>query len=86
MVKTVANLLLTLSMLATFVAGSVAFAAGNDKDKMNKARELYAKGKLEAAVEIYSKIQPSSDFWLEALEERAWARTRQGKFEESLAD
>lgn len=86
MVKTVANLLLTLSVLATFVAGSGAFAAGSDKDKMNKARELYAKGKLNEAVEIYSKIQPSSDFWLEALEERAWAHTRQGKFEESLAD
>lgn len=79
MVKIVANLLLTLSM-------SVALAAGNDKDKMNKARELYAKGKLDAAVDIYSKIQPSSDFWLEALEERAWARTRQGKFEDALAD
>tara|TARA_B110001454_G_scaffold219204_1_gene252211 strand:+ start:28653 stop:29492 length:840 start_codon:yes stop_codon:yes gene_type:complete len=79
MVKTVANLLLTLSL-------STAFAAGSDKDKMNKARALYEKGKLDAAVEIYSKIQPSSDFWLEALEERAWAHTRQGKFEESLAD
>ncbi|OYZ23095.1 MAG: hypothetical protein B7Y39_06290 [Bdellovibrio sp. 28-41-41] len=86
MVKTVAKLLLTLSVLASFVAGSVAFAAGSDKDKMNKARELYAKGKLNEAVEIYSKIPPSSDFWLEALEERAWAHTRQGKFEESLAD
>ncbi|MBL7556162.1 MAG: tetratricopeptide repeat protein [Bdellovibrionaceae bacterium] len=79
MVKTVANLLLTLSM-------SVALAAGSDKDKMNKARELYEKGKLDAAVDIYSKIQPSSDFWLEALEERAWAHTRQGKFEDALAD
>lgn len=79
MVKTVANLLLTLSL-------SVAMAAGSDKDKMNKARELYEKGKLDAAVEIYSKIEPSSDFWLEALEERAWARTRQGRFEEALAD
>ena len=86
MVKTVANLVLTLSMLATFATGSVALAAVSDKDKMNRARELYAKGKLDAAVEIYSKIQPSSDFWLEALEERAWAHTRQGKFEESLAD
>lgn len=79
MVKTLVHLLLTLSI-------SAAFAGANDKDKMNKARELYEKGKLDAAVNIYSKIQPSSDFWLEALEERAWARTRQGKYEEALAD
>lgn len=63
-----------------------AFAFAGDKEQMNKARELYEKGKLNAATEIYSKISPSSDFWLEALEERAWAHIRQGKHEEALAD
>lgn len=78
MVKLFGTLILTLSF-------SVAYAA-SDKDRMNKARDLYEKGKLTEAIAIYSKIQPSSDFWLEALEERSWANTRQGKFEEALAD
>ncbi len=57
-----------------------------DKLVMNQARELYEKGKLSAAIQLYSKVTPSSDFWLDALEERAWAYTRQGKFEDALAD
>lgn len=57
-----------------------------DKTMMNTARELYEKGKLDQAIKIYSKISPTSDFWLDALEERAWAYARLGKYEESLAD
>lgn len=72
-------LIFTLLMLTTAVAES-------DKKMMNHARRLYENGKLDQAAIVYSKIQPSSDFWLEALEERAWANTRQGKFEEALAD
>lgn len=79
MVNTLFSLIVTLSL-------SLAFATTNDKDNMNKARSLYENDKLDSAISIYSKIQPSSDFWLEALEERAWAYTRQGKFEEALAD
>jgi hypothetical protein len=88
MVKYLSVFILTLTALAAFAAETttVVGVKGNDKDKMNQARELYEKGKLDSAVEIYTKIQPSSDFWLEALEERAWARTRQGKFEDALAD
>lgn len=74
-----------VSLIIMFSLSTTVFAA-SDKDSMNKARELYEKGKLESAIGIYSKIKPSSDFWLEALEERAWAYTRQGKFEEALAD
>lgn len=78
MVKQLTTLLLSLSLSG--------FASVDDKAQMNKARNLYEKGKLGAAIEVYSKIQPSSDFWLDALEERAWAYTRQEKFEEALAD
>lgn len=79
MVKMLIHFLLTIVL-------SSALAGENDKNRMNKARLLYEKGKLDAAIDIYSKIQPSSDFWLEALEERSWARTRQGKYEQALAD
>ncbi|MBL7543331.1 MAG: tetratricopeptide repeat protein [Bdellovibrionaceae bacterium] len=78
MVKLISSILLTFSFSLTLAA--------NDKDRMNKARVLYENGKFPEAIAIYSKIQPSSDFWLEALEERAWVHTRQGKFEDALAD
>ncbi|MEK6772915.1 MAG: hypothetical protein AABY64_03150 [Bdellovibrionota bacterium] len=53
---------------------------------MNKARALYEKNKLELAIDLYSKVKSDSDFWLESLEEKAWAKTRLGKHEEALAD
>ena len=75
MVKLIAVFLLSMNVWAS-----------SDKDQMNKARSLYEFGKLNEAIEIYSKIPASSDFWLEALEERAWAYARQGKHEPALAD
>ncbi len=65
---------------------TVVHSSAKDKQVMNKARELYEKGNLSAAIQLYSKVTPGSDFWLDALEERAWAFSRQGKFEDALAD
>ncbi len=75
-----------LLVLVTFFAISAQAAKVSDLSQMNKARVLYEKNKLEEAIEAYSKIQHNSDFWLESLEERAWAKTRLGKYEEALAD
>lgn len=81
--------LLPLAFLISAVLGSPAMtfaASSSDKELMSTARTAYQNGKLDKAIEIYSKIKPESDFWLESIEERAWAQTRKGDFEKALAD
>lgn len=57
-----------------------------DKDLLMRARLAYEKNELEEAIQNYSRIPVTSDFWLEALEERAWAYTRQENYTKALAD
>lgn len=81
--------LLSITFLISAVVGSPAMslaANSSDKELMSSARNAYKNGKLEKAIDTYSKIKPESDFWLEAIEERAWAQTRKGDFEKALAD
>lgn len=76
-----------LAIFSVLIAVNSAQAQGDsDAAIMEKARILYAKNELPKAIEAYSLITPSSDFWLDALEEKAWAHTRQGNFENALAD
>lgn len=75
----------SIAIISFFILGSQ-LSYGSDLTVMNKARALYEKNKLEQSIELYSKIKHNSDFWLESLEERAWAKTRLGKFEEALGD
>lgn len=82
--KFLSLVLLTFAMLS-FQSVSLA-AANSDKELMSSARHFYQTGKLDKAIDIYSKIKPESDFWLESIEERAWAQTRKGDFEKALAD
>lgn len=86
MVNSIRFLSLTLLLAIQSFSALADKALQNDKAIMSQARDLYEKGKLDKAIETYSKIQASSDFWLEALEERAWAHTRKGDFESALAD
>lgn len=71
---------------AFILVSSAHVLAASDLDVMEKAREQFAKGQLNQAIETYSKISASSDFWLESLEERAWSHTRLGQYEKALAD
>ena len=57
-----------------------------DKMILNKARSLYAKAQYSEAIQNYSLIPPRSDFWLEALEEKAWAFTSLKDYEKALAE
>lgn len=57
-----------------------------DKMILNKARFLYAKARYSEAIQNYSLIPPSSDFWLESLEEKAWAFTSLKDYEKALAE
>lgn len=86
MVNSIRFLSLTLLLAIQSFSALADKALQNDKAIMSQARGLYEKGKLDKAIETYSKIQASSDFWLESLEERAWAHTRKGDFESALAD
>lgn len=57
----------------------------DNKDKMAKARKLYAKGQYDAARERYNQIDKGSAYWLQAVEEKAWTFFRQNQLEDSLA-
>ncbi len=78
--------LLLFSLLVLGTAAQSAVAKSSDLSTMNQARSLYENNKLEKAIELYTKVKPNSDFWLESIEERAWAKTRLGQFEPALAD
>lgn len=71
--------------LLTLIVCSVSVAAP-DLATMEKARTLYAKNQLTEAISVYKTIPVASDFWLDSIEERAWAYVRQGQFEEALGD
>ena len=78
--------LLLFSFLVLGTVAQSAVAKSSDLSTMNQARSLYENNKLEKAIELYKTIKPNSDFWLESIEERAWAKTRLGQFEPALAD
>lgn len=68
------------------LASSFQAIAATESEMMEKARGHFAKNEFAKAIEIYTEIPASSDFWLEALEERAWSETRLGQYEKALAD
>lgn len=73
------------SLLLSLLVSVNSFGS-NDKQLMTNARAEYASGNLKKAIQLYSKIQPESDFWLESIEERAWSWTRLNEYENALAD
>lgn len=78
---------LLLAFLVVFGLTAVASQeSGTDIEIMNSAREAFKQNKLNEAIEIYSKIPASSDFWLDSIEERAWAHTRSLQYERALGD
>jgi len=66
--------------------GYYSFAViANEKSLIDDARLAYENNKLDQALEIYKKIPQSSDFWLEALEEKAWTYLRKNNANDALA-
>lgn len=57
-----------------------------DRLLMSKARFLYQDGDMRGAIAVYEQVPTDSDFWIESLEERAWARLRLGEHGKALAD
>lgn len=71
----------------TLLASSLAVAdTAKDRGIVNQAREKYAQGKLTEAEQLYSKIEPNSDYWLLAIEERAHTHGKAGNYNKALAD
>ena len=68
------------------VASSLQAIAATDSETMENARGLFARGDFKKAAELYSTVPASSDFWLEALEERAWSEVRTNEYEKALGD
>ncbi len=58
---------------------------GQDEILMALARVKYQGGNLSDAIELYGQISSKSDFWLQSLEEKAWAYLKQNKFEKALS-
>lgn len=81
-----------VNMKSLVAAGGVllwvlmAEAMSSDLSLMEKARSAFAKEDFAKAVELYSQVSPSSDFWLDSIEEKAWVATRQKNYEKALAD
>lgn len=59
---------------------------GEDKVEMQLARVLFQKNQLNEAIDSYSMIPKSSEFWLDAIEERAWAYLRLGNYDKARSD
>lgn len=57
----------------------------SEKSTMESARIAFEKGQLDQAITFYEKIPQSSDYWMEALEERAWTAVRKGDHNKALA-
>jgi hypothetical protein len=58
----------------------------SELEVMENARANFTKGNFAKAIELYSTVPASSDFWLDAIEERAWSHTRMANYESALAD
>ena len=77
------NLITTLTLI--FAATAVQAIVLEEKTVMDKARQSYQAGKLDKALELYNKIPQTSDFWVEALEEKAWTHLRKGETDKALS-
>jgi hypothetical protein len=56
-----------------------------NKNIMRKARSQFNKGNFAQSEKLYNQVSKSSDYWLEAVEERGWSYFRQDDYERSLA-
>jgi tetratricopeptide (TPR) repeat protein len=56
-----------------------------EKKLMEEARLAFENGKYERALELYTKIPQNSDFWIDAMEERAWAHLQMNDNSKALA-
>ncbi len=59
---------------------------GEDKVEIQLARILFQRNQLNQAIDSYSMIPKTSEFWLDAIEERAWAYLKIGNYDKARSD
>jgi hypothetical protein len=86
--KTIRSFIFTICLIAASTQVSLAASTGKDQNiaTINQARQLYGKGKIEESLRVYSQIPKTSEFWVEATEEKAWAYVRLNQFDKALAE
>ncbi len=57
-----------------------------EREIMRSARALFEKKQFEKALALYELIPQSSDYWVEALEERAWTHVHLKEHDQALAN
>lgn len=63
----------TVLLLNLAIQSQFAFAVNKtEKAVMDKARIAYEKSDFQSAMNLYNQIPSSSDFWIEAIEEKTW--------------
>lgn len=55
------------------------------KTKIQKARELFAKGQYDKSLDLYNQVPRGTDYWFEAIEEKGWSFFRKNEIEKALA-
>ncbi|WP_413557015.1 hypothetical protein [Bdellovibrio sp. HCB209] len=63
----------------------VSKADASMKQKIKKARELFAQGKYSQSLALYNEIPRGSDYWFQVVEEKGWSYFRQNDSEKALA-
>lgn len=81
--KYTALLLLVCNLL--FQSQAAVAVSKQEKEVMDKARVAYEKSDFQSALNYYNQITSSSDFWIEALEEKAWSQLRDKKTNEATS-
>lgn len=71
---------------ATKSAGTEKVGPRTDRELLKSARVLFEKKQYEQAMALYVQIPQSSDYWVEALEERAWTHVHLKEHDQALAD
>jgi hypothetical protein len=61
-------------------------AIGRDQIMMGLARVQFQEKKFQAALQSYSQVAKNSDYWLEALEEKAWTHIRLNDYKKALGE
>ena len=57
-----------------------------DRELLKSARVLFEKKQYEQAMALYVQIPQASDYWVEALEERAWTHVHLKEHDQALAN
>lgn len=58
---------------------------GDDLIAMTAGRLFYQLGQLDKAKKFYNEVPKTSDYWLESVEEKAWAEVRRNDYDKALS-